>query len=182
MTLNDFLKDMVRPNSMWDQIINNIIGSDKALKRALISEISLSFLERRDKIQPLLQRPDFKYYFVKTILNQVKSKSSPLYKNYKMTIANSNEFDFQSLEIESTNQIEEKIELEEKIKWIEDIIQNIKIGWFGSEMFRLYYKEGMTYREIEKEYGINFLTAFNEVKKVKQKIDKYKNGGNHNWN
>jgi len=97
-----------------------------------------------------------------------------------MTIANIKEFDFQALEIADDNDIEEKIENEMRLEWIEGTLTKIKIGWFGSEMFRLYFKEGLTYRQIEKEYGINFLTAFNEVKKIKEKLKK--NGGNHNWN
>jgi hypothetical protein len=173
--LDKFLGELCEKGSMWDGIIDNIIGThDKNLKRALISEIALSYLERREKIEEILKDEKyFKYYFIQTIMNQVKSNTSPLYKNHKKMIGNGiEEFDFSFLEIVDTSRddINEKVDKELKLKDIDEKLLMIKINWFEGQMFDLYYKKGLTYRQIEKEWGVNFLTVFSAVKRVKEKI------------
>jgi DNA-directed RNA polymerase specialized sigma24 family protein len=174
MNLDEFLEEMCRRGSIWNDIIDNIIGGDGGMKRALISEIAISFLERREKIEEILNEQHFKYYFIQTIMNQVRSNTSPLYKNHKMMIAKGEEFDFSHLDMIENNDIEEKIEREEKLLNIEEKLLKIKISWFEGQMFNLYYKQGLTYRQIESEWGINFLTAYSAVKRVKEKLMKIK--------
>jgi hypothetical protein len=170
VNLDEFLKEMCRRGSIWNDIIDNIIGNDPSLKRALISEIALNFLEKREKIELLLNEQHFKYYFIQTVMNQVRSNTSPLYKNYKKSLSGGEEFDFSAYEKIDENDIEEKIDKEKKLKDIEEGLLKIKISWFEGQMFKLYFKDGLTYRQIEKDWGINFLTAYSAVKRVKEKL------------
>jgi hypothetical protein len=174
VNINDFLNELCRKGSIWNDIIDNIIGGDGKLKSALISEIALSYLERKKNIEPLLGKPEFKYYFIQTVINQVKSNTSPLYKNYKKTLSTSEEFDFTALDIKDENDIDEKIDFEFKLNDLKSKLLKIKISWFEGQMFKLYYEDGLTYRQIEKEWGINFLTAYSAVKRVKEKLIKIK--------
>jgi hypothetical protein len=181
VNLDIFLKELCEEGSMWDLIINNIIAKGESklsdgtikLKRALVSEIAISYLERKNKINSMIGKPDFKYYFIQTVINQVKSSSSPLYKNYRKTLADSGEeFDFTALDIPDENDRDKKIDFELKINDIKNKLLKIKISWFEGQMFKLYYEDGLTYRQIEKEWGINFLTAYSAVKRVKEKLIK----------
>jgi RNA polymerase sigma factor (sigma-70 family) len=176
MDIDRFFSELMKGGTEWNDIIISIVPDNKR-RSALISEIAISWLERKEDINERLKDlVAFKYYFIRTILNQVKSNTSPLYKNAIRT--HGDKTDFSIIDIEDDSTIEEKIEFEEQLEWIEETLLKLKIGWFSAEMFRLYYKEGWTYREIEAEYGINHLTAWVEVKKVKDKLMKAKNGDN----
>lgn len=173
-TITDLMNDMADPKGFHYQIIANIVGNDKKKIRAVISEIAANWLEKPKEIEKRMKSKDFRYYFVGTVLNQVKSKTSPLYKNYIKTNADIEIFD--TLELEQTDDIEEKREREKRLIWLEGITTgkntNVKMTWFEMEMFKLYYVEGFTYRQIQDEWGVNFLTAYNAVKTVVEKIKK----------
>jgi predicted DNA-binding protein YlxM (UPF0122 family) len=49
----------------------------------------------------------------------------------------------------------------------------VKKNWFDNEMFQKYYKDGLTYRAIEKEYGVDHCLAWHNINRTKNKIKKY---------
>lgn len=174
-TITDLMNDMATPKGFYYQIISNIVGGDRKKIRAVISEIASSWLENPKKIEDKLKTKDFRYYFIATVLNQVKSKTSPLYKNYIKTNADVEIFDT-IIELQQTDNIDFMITKEKRLLWLEGISsgknKNVKMTWFENEMFKLYFVEGFTYRQIEAEWGVNFLTAYNSVKSVIEKIKK----------
>ena len=46
------------------------------------------------------------------------------------------------------------------------------MDYFESEMIRLYFDEGMTYRAISREYGVNHTLVYKTVKDVLTRIKK----------
>jgi RNA polymerase sigma factor (sigma-70 family) len=173
MTFDELMIDMATPGGFYYSIIDNITGNKKHT-RGLISEIALSYLERRDHITRKLKEKDFRYYFIKTVTNQYKSKTSSFYKNMIKTHSDLDLYDRIEV-IDDTEELEQKIKEEVRLKWLDNVIDgksDIKMTWFENQMFRLYYLEGMTYRAIQQEWGINFLIVYNTVKELKEKIKK----------
>lgn len=172
MTFDELMIDMATPGGFYYSIIDNITGNKKHT-RGLISEIALSYLERRSVITQKLKEKDFRYYFVRTVMNQYKSSTSSFYFNNVKTNVDLDYTEY--LSIPDEDEIDDKIREEVRLTWLENVIEgrsDVKMSWFENQMFRLYYIEGMTYRKIQEEWGINFLTAYNTVKELKEKIKK----------
>jgi hypothetical protein len=169
MEINNILIEITTRGSIYDEIINNLITPRFDLKPELISEISLSFLENKDKIEDIYIRGYFKYYFINTVKNQIHSNTSSFHKNIRIQ-------DYQTyedyMEVEDDTDIDDKIEFEERLELIENIYKNTKKTWFEDRMWEEYYINDKTYREIEREYGIDHCLVFHNVKKIKQKIQK----------
>ena len=68
--LDNILKEISSRGTIYDEIINNIIQPNFHLKPELISEIALSFLENREKIEMVIEQNYFLYYFIRTVKNQ----------------------------------------------------------------------------------------------------------------
>ena len=68
--------------------------------------------------------------------------------------------------------IETKIEFEEKLNKINKLYKDTSKTWFEDKMWEEYYINGKTYRQIEAEYGLDHCLVFHNVKKVKEKIKK----------
>ena len=82
--LDNILKEISSKGTIYDEIINNIIQPNFHLKPELISEIALSFLENREKIEMVIEQNYFLYYFIRTVKNQIHSKTSGFYKNTRI--------------------------------------------------------------------------------------------------
>lgn len=65
-----------------------------------------------------------------------------------------------------------KIETEEKMDIIEKALDKTKVTGFEAEIFKLYYYKDYTYRKIEKETGVDHVLAYVTVKKVLNKVKK----------
>jgi hypothetical protein len=169
MEINNILIEITTRGSIYDEIINNLITPRFDLKPELISEISLSFLENKDKIEDIYIRGYFKYYFINTVKNQIHSNTSSFHKNIRIQ-------DYQTyedyMEVEDDTDIEDKIEFEERLELIENIYKNTKKSWFEDKLWEEYFINDKTYREIEKEYGIDHVLVWHYVKKMKEKIQK----------
>jgi hypothetical protein len=172
--INDILIEIARKGSIYDEIIDNIITPRFDLKPELISEIAISFLENRVKVEEAYEKNYFKYYFINTVRNQIHSNTSSFHKNIRIQ---DNEY-FESygyLEDETT--IDDKIEFEERLDIVNDMYKNTKKSWFEATLWDEYFIKNKTYREIGNEYGINHCLIFHNVKKIKEKIkQKVKSG------
>jgi hypothetical protein len=69
--------------------------------------------------------------------------------------------------------IEYKKKMENKYLQIEDALDNIKTTWFDCEIFREYFVNDKSYRQIEADYGIDHVLAWVSVKRTKNKIKEY---------
>jgi hypothetical protein len=167
--IDQILIEICRKGSIYDEIIENFIGHKKDYKLPLISEISLSYLENSEKIEKIYEEGWFKYYFLNTVRNQLFSSTSSFFKNNRIK-------DFGSLEIPDViddTTIEDKIDFEEKLDSVMYAYAQVKKNWFDNEMFQQYYTNGLTYRAIEKEYGVDHCLAWHNINRTKNKIKKY---------
>ena len=167
VSIQDILIEITTEGSIWDEIINNIISPNSHLKPELISEISIGYLENSDKVELAWEKGYFKYYFIKTVTNQVNSKTSSFHKNVRMR--DYSQFDT-VLDLESDegeDDIDLKIEKEVQISQIKLTLKTLPISWFEQQMFIEYYYNNRTYRNIEEEYTIDHVLVWKTVKKVK---------------
>jgi len=167
MDINTILTEITTPGSLYDEIMDNIITPRYDLKPELISELSISFLENRKKIETIYKDGFFKYYFINACRNQIHSSTSPFHKNNRIMdfeyIDNANmQFDNDDIEL--------KEEFEYKLDTIYTTYKKIKKSWFENAMFEEYFIKNKTYRQIEAEYGLDHSLVWLNVKKVKDRL------------
>lgn len=160
------LEEIAQKGSIYDEIINNIIQPRFDLKPELISELAISFLENKQKVQQAIDNNYFLYYFIRSCKNQVHSKTSGFHKNTRIKDY-TQEFNF---DIVDENDIELKKEKEEKYIAIDKIYTTIPKTYFQEWLFHEYYTFNKTYRQIAKENDISHTLVFHEVTKIKKII------------
>jgi hypothetical protein len=165
--VNQLLIEIATPNTIYDEIINNLIAPRYDLKPELISEIAISFLENREKIDEVYKQGYFKYYFINTVKNQIHSNTSTFHKNVRIK-------DYEYIDeitlLEDYSDIDHKIVFEEKLELIQKIYGKIKKNWFQATIWEEYFINNKTYRQIEQDWGIDHCLAFHTVKKMKKLI------------
>lgn len=160
------LEEIAQKGSIYDEIINNIIQPRFDLKPELISELAISFLENRTKVQQAIDNNYFLYYFIRSCKNQVHSKTSGFHKNTRIKDY-TQEFNF---DIIDENEIDLKKEKEEKYLAIDKIYTKIPKTYFQEWLFHEYYTFNKTYRQIAKENDISHTLVFHEVTKIRKII------------
>ena len=164
--IEQVLEEIAKKGSIYDEIINNIIQPRFDLKPELISELAISFLENRTKVQQAIDNNYFLYYFIRAAKNQVHSKTSGFHKNTRIKDY-TQEFNF---DIVDENEIEYKKEKEEKYIAIDKIYTTIPKTYFQEWLFHEYYTFNKTYRQIAKENDISHTLVFHEVTKIRKFI------------
>jgi hypothetical protein len=171
MGIDEILKEITKKGSIYDEIINNIITPRFELKPELISEIALSFLENREKIEQVYKDKYFKYYFISTVKNQVHSNTSSFHKINR--IKDYEYFgEYNHIIDEDDINIQSKIDFEDKFDKFQKIYKNTKKTWFENLLWEEYFINDKTYRAIEDEYGIDHVSVFHHVKNLKERIKK----------
>lgn len=169
MHLDKILQEICTKGSIYDEILDNILGRNIHLKMELISEISLSYLENKEKIEEIYAQGYFKYFFIRTITNQVHSNTSPFYKNVIATSLDSINNDYDIID-ESEETIQNKIEFEKKLELVDKTYKDIKKTWFDDTIWIDYYKNNKTHRQIEKDWGIDHVLSWHTINKLRKKI------------
>lgn len=168
-TINEILTTTFTDGSIYDEVMNNILKHRGHLKSELISELSISFLSNPAKIEKVYDDGWFRYYFIRAVMNQVNSSTSPFYK--ATSLKDNPSVDNLSM-LEGTG-VEDKITKENQFKQIEEAMENITVSWFDSEMFKEYYVNGKSHRTIEKEFDVDHCLAWTSVNKTRNKIREY---------
>lgn len=166
--IHQILKEIADPNSIYSEIIDNILRPNLHLKPELISELAISFLENQTKVNEVIKQGYFLYYFIRSVKNNVHSNTSPFYKNNVIR----DHIYYENIEIIDEDDIQLKIEKEEKYQLIDKIYTRIPKTYFQEFLWHEYYTKGKTYREIANENGNNFsyCLVFHEVKKIKDQL------------
>lgn len=166
--IHQILEEIATPNSIYDEIIENILRPNLHLKPELISELAISFLENKTKVNEVIKQGYFLYYFIRAVKNNVHSNTSPFYKNNIVR----DHFLYENIEIIDEDDIETKLEKEEKYQLIDKIYTKIPKTYFQEFLWHEYYTKGKTYREIANENGNTFshCLVFHEVKKIKDQL------------
>lgn len=163
-----------KKSDYYDIMLN--ITNNESIIPELISEISISYLSNREKIEDVIKAGWIKFFFIRTVLNQIKSSTSPLYKYRHIQ---NNEFieSFNELLIEE-DQIEQKKQIEERYLQIDRGYVRVKKTYFEEYIFQEYFKHGKTYREIGKEMNVSHSLVYIHLKellnKIKNKINQIK--------
>lgn len=165
--VRDILKEITTPNSIYDEIIDNVIRPNFQLKPELISELAISFLENEKKVNEVIKQGYFLYYFIRAVKNNVHSNTSPFYKNtvIKDTIY------YDNIEIiDNSDQIDDKMDDEEKYILIDKFYTKIPKTYIQEFFWQEYYTKGKTYRQIanENENVFSHCLVFHEVSKIKK--------------
>ena len=168
--IHKILEEITTPNSIYDEILENILRPNLHLKRELISELAISFLENQTKVDEVIRQGYFLYYFIRAVKNNVHSNTSPFYKNNVVR----DHIYYENVEIVDEDDIQLKIEKEEKYQLIDKIYTRIPKTYFQEFLWHEYYTKGKTYREIANENGNSFsyCLVFHEVKKIKDQLKK----------
>lgn len=168
--IRTILKEVATKNSIYDEIIDNIIRPNFHLKPELLSELSISFLENEKKLNDVISKGYFLYYFIRAVKNNVHSNTSPFYKN---TIIRDHIY-YDNVEVIDDTDIDFKIEKEEKLQRIDRAYTKIPKTYFQEFLWHEYYTKGKTHRQIAKENENTFshCLVFHEIKKIREQVKK----------
>jgi len=169
-TAYSILNYIASAGTIFDQIIDEMIKPNFHQKPELISELAVSFLGNEDTVNKALKNNYFEYYFIRAVKNQVHSKTSPFHKNCRLSICSDIEPEWFDKE-EDTSDIEYKMLNERQNDVLNEVLNSVHVTYFQSEIFKLYYYEGLSYRQIEKEHGVDHVLCHSTVKRVKKLIN-----------
>lgn len=164
--LDNILKEISSKGTIYDEIINNIIQPNFHLKPELISEIALSFLENREKIEMVIEQNYFLYYFIRTVKNQIHSKTSGFYKNTRIK----EHIPIDNIHFIDESDLEQKKQIEELYQLIDKSYIKIPKTYFQEYLWHEYYTLNKTHRQIGIENDISHCLSFHEIKKIKEKL------------
>jgi hypothetical protein len=136
------------------------------MKAELISELAISFLEKEDKVNEVIEQGYFLYYFVRTVTNNVRSNTSPFYRNNIVK----ERLLFNNVDIMDDSDIETKEEKEIKYQKIDRAYVLIPKTYFQEFVWHEYFTKGKTYRQIGEENNMSYSIIFYEVKKIKDQL------------
>ena len=120
----------------------------------------------QDRIEQIIRKKQMTFYVVRVMINQFHSKTSRYYYKYNKYY----EYHVTGIvEAISPDNIETEIEnkqkVEERLSWIEEKLKDLY--WFDAEVFRIYYKEGFSLNQMQKETKINRNTLHKAITNVK---------------
>jgi DNA-directed RNA polymerase specialized sigma subunit len=159
--LNEFLESLFDKNGEYYQIMLNITQNEEIIPE-LVSEISISYLENRENIENVIKQGYIKYFFIRTILNQLKSNTSPFHKNCRIK---DNIYSLE-LSIVDENTIEEKELKELQFLQIDYAYSRVSKTYFQDFIFQEYFTKQKTFRQIAEEMGISHSLVFVNLKKI----------------
>ena len=151
-------------NKLKDMAYN--ITGGKGNKDLLSFVIEELYKCDKEKVADIIRNKQMTFYVARVMVNQFHSKTSRYYYKYNKYY----EYHVTGIvEAISPDNIETVIEnkekIEEQLSWIEDKLKDLY--WFDSEVFRIYYKEGFSLNEMQKETKINRNTLHKAITNVK---------------
>ena len=151
-------------NKLKDMAYN--ITGGKGNKDLLSFVIEELYKCDQDRIAEIIRKKQMTFYVARVMVNQFHSKTSRYYYKYSKYY----EYHVTGIvEAISPDNIETVIEnkekMEEQLSWIEDKLQDLY--WFDAEVFRIYYREGFSLNEMQKETKINRNTLHKAITNVK---------------
>ena len=168
MKIRQLLCEIAKPNTIYDEIIDNLITPNFHLKPELISELAIGFLQNETKVNKAIKEGYFIYYFIRATKNQIHSNTSGFHKNTRIK----DNIYFDNLEIPDESDIELKELKELKLQQIDRAYTQIPKTYFQEFIWSQYFTLGKTYRQISKENegAFSHCLVFHEVAKIKKKV------------
>ena len=120
----------------------------------------------QNKINEIIKKNQMTFYVVRVMLNQYHSKTSRYYYKYRKFYEYHVTGIIEAITPDNVEvNIEDKKIVEEKLAWIEEKLKDLY--WFDAEVFRIYYREGFSLNEMQKETKINRNTLHKAISNVK---------------
>lgn len=120
----------------------------------------------QDRIDEIITKNQMTFYVVRVMINQYHSKTSRYYYKYKKYYEYHTTTTIECLSADNTQyNIKEKQEVEERLEWIEEKLKDLY--WFDAEVFKIYYREGFSLNQMQKETKINRNTLHKAITNVK---------------
>ena len=128
----------------------------------------------QNKINEIIKKNQMTFYVVRVMLNQYHSKTSRYYYKYRKFYEYHVTGIIEAITPDNVEvNIEDKKIVEEKLAWIEEKLKDLY--WFDAEVFRIYYREGFSLNEMQKETKINRNTLHKAISNVKNYLINEKN-------
>ena len=120
----------------------------------------------KERIEDIVRKKQMTFYVARIMINQFHSKTSRYYYKYRKYY----EYHVSGIvEAISPDNVDEDIEnkqlIEERLGWVEEKLKDLY--WFDAQVFRIYYREGFSLNEMQKETKINRNTLHKAITNVK---------------
>ena len=128
----------------------------------------------QDRIDEIITKNQMTFYVVRVMINQYHSKTSRYYYKYKKYNEYHTTTTIECLSADNTQYtIKDKELVEERLEWIEEKLKDLY--WFDAEVFKIYYREGFSLNQMQKETKINRNTLHKAITNVKKYLLNEKN-------
>ena len=129
----------------------------------------------KEKIIKIIEQKKLTFYFIRILINQYHSKTSPYYYKYKKfneLMNNMDGINIYSKEATSKERIKQLELNEERLQWIEQKLKGL--AWFDVEVFKIYYREGFSLNSMSKATKINRSTLGKSIRFIKNYLKSLK--------
>tara|TARA_Y100000593_G_scaffold12280_1_gene22486 strand:+ start:1001 stop:1507 length:507 start_codon:yes stop_codon:yes gene_type:complete len=121
----------------------------------------------QERISEIITKNQMTFYVVRVMINQYHSKTSRYYYKYKKYYEYHTTTTIECLSADNTQYtIKDKELVEERLEWIEEKLKDLY--WFDAEVFKIYYREGFSLNQMQKETKINRNTLHKAITNVKK--------------
>ena len=161
MTIDDIVKQIATKNTFYNDLIIRYFPVD--LQGPVISELAVAYLKDRKKMNKIIKEGNFKGYFARSIYFYSTKANLKSILNSENTISRlSNELDGTQYDIEDT----QSTFFEE----MNDLLIRTRVSFRDALVFKLVFLDGLTYRDITKQYGWSPSTISRSIQSSIQKI------------
>jgi hypothetical protein len=120
----------------------------------------------QDRLNEIIKKKQLTFYIARVMLNQYHSKTSRYYYRFNKYYEYHTTTTIESITADNTTyNIKEKQEDEEKLEWIEEKLKDLY--WFDAELFRIYYRDSHSLNSLSKATRISRATIYKAIKNVK---------------
>lgn len=188
--------DFILHDKFYEDILKKFL-SNKQQRNEFRQELWIYLCEMpENKIIEAWNRRYFKYLYIAIVKNQVASKTSrwhlkfrtPTIDGHRIELYEEFDFDSDTMKFDSflTESTEDEIirqeikeEQNKKLKVINDSISVLTSKdskfFVKSELFKMYYFDSLSYRDIEKKTNIPLVTVYTYVQEAQEAIKKHIN-------
>lgn len=161
ITIDDIVKEIATTNTFYNDLIVRYFNKEK--RSLVISELAVNFLKDRKKMNTIIKNGNIKGYFVRSIFYW-STKGNLIH------ILNSRD----RISRESTNiDIIWNIQDRANDTLFEDtleILDETQVSLRDALIFKLVFKECLTYRDIQDTYGFSTATVSRSIRSSIEKI------------
>ena len=120
----------------------------------------------KERIEDIVRKKQMTFYVARVMINQFHSKTSRYYYKYRKYYEYHVSGIVEAISPDNVDaDIESKQLVEERLGWVEEKLKDLY--WFDAEVFRIYYREGFSLNEMQKETKINRNTLHKAITNVK---------------